>query len=285
MERRRRTSCIVVLAAMSLLGGCALAVAVGIVGWLTGWSFDWDRAPGSERHRVEQSFAVSNTPKLEIDAFAGNVVIRPGQDGVIHVVATKKAALRSDLSRIKVRFSQEDGGLRIHLVQSNPPFGVKDASVDLEIVTPPDTRLEMDANFGNLDVQGLRGQVNVDTTAGNVNIRDLVGPIKVSTDFGMIDIRDVAGLARLTSNAGTILYQGEPQGECRFESNFGAVVLGLPRDSNLELHLRTDLGSVDVDCPLSGRVTRREVRGVMGSGGQGTVHAVNGVGGIGLSCK
>ena len=40
------------------------------------------------------------------------------------------------------------------------------------------------------------------------------------------------------------------------------------------------MGDIDVDFAVDGQVTRREVRGVIGSGAQGTIYAHTGAGNI-----
>jgi hypothetical protein len=284
MERRTRTPCLIVVIIMMALCGCLVAAAAGAVDWFTGWSFDCARTFGLGRERIEESFAVGVAPKLDVDLYAGSVHIQPGEPGTIQVVATKKVVLGSDLHRIKVKFDQEDGGLRIHVVQPKPQFLVNNASVDLLITAPPRSQVEVDTDFGDVEVSGLQTQVEVNTRAGSVNIRDIVGSIEASSDFGTIDVRGIVGPVRLENSAGNIVYEGTPQGECRLESWLGALVLRLPANPNVEVDADTDLGLVSLECPLSGRVTRNQIKGIIGSGERGRIRAVSRIGGIDLSC-
>lgn len=285
MECRTRTTCLIVAIMMMALCGCVVAAAAGAVGWFTGWSFDWARTIGQGRERIEESFAVGGAPKLDVDLYAGSVHIQPGEPGTVQVVATKRVVFGSDLHRIKVKFDQEDGGLRIHIVQPKPQFLLNNASVDLVITAPPDSQVEVDTDFGDVDVSGLQTRVEVDTRAGSVNIRDVVGPIEASSEFGTIDVREVVGPVRLMNRAGNVVYEGTPQGECRLESEFGALVVMLPANPNVEVEADANLGLVSLACPVSGRVTRNQIKGVIGSGERGRIRAVSQIGGIDLSCR
>jgi DUF4097 and DUF4098 domain-containing protein YvlB len=95
-----------------------------------------------------------------------------------------------------------------------------------------------------------------------------------------MDVRGAAGTARLDTGAGSISYQGTPQGECRFETGAGNITLALPADLNIQVDLETRVGNIDVDFSVDGQVTRREVQGVIGSGAQGTIYAHSGAGNI-----
>jgi DUF4097 and DUF4098 domain-containing protein YvlB len=134
--------------------------------------------------------------------------------------------------------------------------------VQFEITAPAGTRLDADTGAGNVETDGITGEIDIHTGAGN------------------IDIRGATGTVRLDSGAGNTRYQGIPQGECRFETGAGNIRLTLPADVNVQVGLDTGVGNIDVDFSVDGQVTRREVRGVIGSGAQGTIYAHTGTGNI-----
>jgi hypothetical protein len=86
----------------------------------------------------------------------------------------------------------------------------------------------------------------------------------------------------LTSGAGSLRYQGTPSGSSGFQSGAGSITLVLPADLDVAVDLETELGTVDVDHGVAGRVTRRQARGTIGSGDQGQITARSGVGSIRL---
>jgi hypothetical protein len=238
MESKNRNVWIILAVIVVVLCCCVLAVAAAGA-WFTTQSLDWTGA--TRLQRSEEAFAVGETPSLAIDNFAGNVTVRSGESGLIQVVATKNARRESDLARIEVQMSEQDGGL---LIKTNKPSSLNSASVDLEITAPAGTVL--DANTG----------------------------------AGDIDVRVAAGTARLDTGAGSLRYQGMPQGECRFETGAGDITLALPTDLNVRVDLETGTGDIDVDFVVDGEVTRREVQGVIGSGAEGTIYAHTGAGNI-----
>jgi phage baseplate assembly protein gpV len=279
MESKNRSVWIVVIVVLVVVCICAAVALLVAAGWLSGWSFDWDRVTSYERERIEQTFEVSDTPTLEIDSFAGNVTIRAGEGRVIQVVATKRTSRRSDMERIEIEMTESGAGL---VIKTRKPAPLSNASVDLEITTPAGTRLDAHTGAGSVHVQGLTGDVQVDTGAGSVDMRDVKGDIDAHSGAGSIDVLDGTGVVRLDTGAGSIEYQGTPEGDCRFESGAGSITLRLPSDLNVEVDLGTGVGDIDLAFAVDGRVTRREVEGVIGSGDQGSIYAHTGTGSIHL---
>ncbi len=286
MEPRTRNTWLVVAIVLVVVCCCFAAAGAAIVGWLTDWSYVWGAGPRVERERIERSFAVGNAPTLHIDAQVGNVTVRPGNEGTIQVVAVKKTSARSDLDRVEISFVERAGGLEIRVRLSGPRLLVRNASVDLEIVAPPATRLDLEADLANVDINGFAGGIIAVTRAGNVKVIDVSGPLEVSSDTGVVDIQDAAGPVQVNTKAGLVVYRGIPRGECRFETDIGAIEITLPADPDLEVDAETGLlGNVELRCPVSGQVTDRHVKGVIGSGKEGTIRASSSVGAISITCR
>lgn len=259
MESKNRNVWIIVAVIVVVLCCCALAVAAVAVGLFATQPSSWTWSGSLQSLRSEEVFPVGDAPSLQIDSFAGNVIVRSGQSGFIRVVATRQAQSRDDLDRIQVKVSEGEGGL---VIKTEKPSAFSSASVNLEITAPAGTRLD------------------VDTGAGNVDIRQITGGIRVHSGAGNMDVSDTAGTARLDTGAGNIDYEGTPQGECRFETGAGNIRLTLPANPNVRVDLETGIGDIDIDFAVDGTVTGRDVQGVIGGGAQGTIYAHTGAGNI-----
>lgn len=84
----------------------------------------------------------------------------------------------------------------------------------------------------------------------------------------------------LRCGAGEIDYTGRPRGETRFAAGAGTIVLRLPVDVDVELHLSVGAGTITVDFPVSGQVQDHSVDGVIGTGEDGSIVAQVGAGTI-----
>jgi hypothetical protein len=313
MESRNQRVWIVVFVVVAL--ACLAAIAAIALG--VAWFFPVARESVSigagEGARIEETFNVGSSPRLELDNFAGSVTVEAGESGVIQVVATKRALRAADLDRIVIERSPTDGGL---LIRTRKPATLLSASVDFQITVPADTRLRLDTGAGSVEVRGLSGDVDVDTGSGSVELEDIsaavdaqsgsgnmtvrgsAGPVRLDTGSGSIEVedtagdldahtgsgsirvRDASGRARLDTGSGSIRYQGSPSGECRFETGSGSITLELPDDLSVEIDLATGSGDIDVQFDVAGQVRKREVKGTIGDGSQGSIDAQTGSGDI-----
>ena len=263
MEKRNRNLLIGIVVLIAVLCCCAAAtvaavwVAVRADQGLTDvhfFEFDTD-----SQARVEQSFAVGEQPYVDLGSFAGKVSVRAGEDGVIRVVAVKKASSESALNRISVAMNQEGDGVVVRTSKQN---NLNNATVDLEVIAPADTELQLN------------------TGAGSVEIRDMTGAIDAHSGAGSISVSGARGPAKLGVGAGSIRYQGTPAGRCSFESGAGEISIRLPANPDVRLDLSTGLGTISVGYDVDGSISPREVTGEIGDGSEASIYANTGVGSI-----
>jgi hypothetical protein len=291
MESRNKGVWIIVAAVAALVGCCCLlacsTAGFGLLARLSpGCCGDWDvgteRENGQQTRHLTERFAAGRSPTLWVDSFAGGVTVL-GDDGEeIVVVATKKARRRSDLDRIQITMTERDGGLEI---KTRNPSHVSDASVSLEIKVPVATHLNANLGAGGVVVEGLSGGLLVRNAAGAIVLMDVSGGIDARTAAGVVSAREAAGPVRLVSAAGVIEYQGVPEGECHFEAAAGSIALDLPAEPNLAVDLEATIGAVDAACDVDGASTRRKLKGVIGTGTEGTISARATVGDIDVVCR
>jgi DUF4097 and DUF4098 domain-containing protein YvlB len=286
MEKEKSRTGVVVGVILLLVTCAVLAAAVSVVGWFALRSSraplsEWGATERSDEVRIERRFDVGAVPELEVDNVAGSVTVRDGREGQIYVVATKRSGSRGDLARIDVQVSQ--AGDKV-IVKTRHLSGLRSGSVQIQISVPPDTLTDLQTNAGEITVDGLRAAVKAHTAAGSVTLTDVVADVSASSNAGSIEATDVSGEVRLTTNAGSIKYEGDPQGDCEFRTNAGSIELRLPEDLDMELDLSSNVGSVKVDYELGGRVSvsRRQVKGIVGSGADGKITAHTSAGGIEL---
>ena len=263
MEKRNRNLLIGFAVLVVVLCCCAAAVTASV--WIAirvergMTSVDFFEFDSSSQARVEQSFSVGETPYLDIDNFAGRVSIRAGEGNVIRVVATKKAFGESALDRISVSMREEEDGVFIRTTKGN---NLNNASVDLEIVVPPDTDLELNTGAGSIEIRDMTGSIDAHSGAGSITVRDARGPVQVGV------------------GAGSIQYRGVPVGRCRFETGAGEISIRLPAEPDVRLDLSTGWGSIDVNYDVAGQTSTRHVSGVIGDGSGASIYASTGVGSI-----
>lgn len=251
----------VIVALLALCGVLALAGAAYLV--VTGRQVDVDEAGGGlgqVTDRIERTVNVGAEPTLQINNFAGAILIRTGEPGVIHVVATRRGPGRASLEDIEINWDEQENGLGI--TTRLPRMRLSNRSVNLEIEVPEDTDVTVDNGAGEVIVEGIQGTLDLHTGAG--------------------DVRAAGGLAggSLDTGAGSVRYEGAPLEDLSLETGAGSITIFLPLDADVDLDLDTGVGSVDVDdFDVVGDTSRTNVDGTIGAGGP-MIRAHTGAGSI-----
>jgi hypothetical protein len=267
MESRNRNVWIVIVAAILILC-CCLVVAAGLaIGLLTNWTqgfAGWTGwGAGLITETVEHTFEVGTAPTLNVNSFAGDVVVRSATVDTIQVMATKRAPSTTAIRSIQVDFEQQEGQVRVQT--RRPGAGAGNISVRLEILTPPGTQLQLSLGAGTVDVRGLTGGVQVNSGAGNVDIRAAEGQVRV--DLG----------------AGNINYEGIPSGDCRLNTGAGNIDINLRPDADVRIDLSTNIGNLTVSrFEVAGLVSARSAQGTIGMGGEASITARTNAGNVTL---
>lgn len=267
MENNNRNIWIIVGIVVVLLCCCVLAVGALIAALGTSFfaAFPVVQEGGIGRvtERTEQVYNVGQGALLEIDNFAGDVVVRSGESGRMRILVTKRAASSNNLERITVDVRQQDGGVRLET--SRPGSIMANTSVAIEVFVPEDAQLDLRTGAGNIQVEGVLGETSAHTGAGNVQVREAAAPVTLST------------------GAGDVNYEGQPRGECTFNTGAGNITLRLPADLSATLVLDTGIGDISLGgFDVSGDTSGTHVEGTIGAGEQATITADTGVGNITL---
>ncbi len=116
----------------------------------------------------ETSVEFESPDLIQVSNFAGTVTVRPGEDGVMRVTVTKRAARAEDLSDIDVEILELERGL--HVI-TTVPDGVRNTSVDLDVTVPDGVRPVLHTGVGNVRYTGrAAGQCSFATGVGDIRL-------------------------------------------------------------------------------------------------------------------
>jgi hypothetical protein len=139
--------------------------------------------------RSDSSFAVGDSSVLEVNNFAGNVDVLPGNPGEVRVVVEKWAGRPGDLGRIEVEMVKLQSGVRI---ATTNPSDLGNVSVDLEITVPPDTRPMLQDGAGGISYRGrAEGECRFAVAAGSITLElpaDVNVEVHLSVGAGTIHV-------------------------------------------------------------------------------------------------
>jgi len=222
---------------------------------------------GIETEEMHQTYPLASNGRIELENINGPVQIKAWDRDEVKLDAIKRAGSKRDLEEVQIEVRSEKDSLSIRTryskgdhtwTRDNP------GSVDYALMVPRNSRLT-DINLvnGNLDVEGVNGDVHASCVNGRLNARNLGGRTQLSTVNGKLE----ASLDRLSAPV-------------EVSSVNASVLLTLPSDSKADIEASTVSGSISNDFGI--RVAKhqwvgRELSGELGGGGTRVrVNNVNG---------
>jgi hypothetical protein len=138
---------------------------------------------------------------------------------------------RIDLPAHGLSIEEEDNVITIRTSTPGPE--------NLLISVPADTSLHIKSTHGNVDADGIHGEVEATSTHGHVNLTNISGTVVASSTHGSVKVT----MDRVDA--------GKP---ISFSSVNGSIEVTLPGDTKANLKLKAVRGSVwsDFDMKLSG---------------------------------
>ena len=205
---------------------------------------------------------------LEIRGVNGSVRAVAGSGAMAEVTADRHGR-RSDPMSVRIEVVEHAGGVTICAVYPTPrdarrenecrPGGGtnstsrNDVKVDFLVRVPAGVRFAGHTVNGDVDASGIRADVNAATVNGDVDV-ETSGFAEASTVNGDITCR---------------VGRSDFSGDVEFETVNGSITIEMPEGLNADFRASTVNGSIDSDFPIlvTGKVSRRSLRGVIGDGG------------------
>ncbi len=213
----------------------------------------------------ERTYKVTGPAQLHIETGSGDVIVRRGQSGTVHVKGTIhltgsifgspiEAEHKADEIVSNPPIEQDGNLIRIGKGKGTDEGGSllfpKYVSIDYEIETPADTQIESKTGSGDYQISGLKGPVTLESGSGDIKIEDIVGKVRVKTGSGDV-VMDNSGADGIEVETGS-----------------GDVALRLPAKAGYELTAHTGSGDIDLTPGLGDSVTvhENEAHGKINSG-------------------
>jgi DUF4097 and DUF4098 domain-containing protein YvlB len=239
-------------AALLLFGAAPASAQAQVEEWCSA------RDVGRSQHcEIRQHRFAMTAGELSIDVGANGSIQVEGYNGSeVRVTARVTArgrtadAARDLAQRVQVRAGAGE-------VRATGPrtSGTESWTVSVRVQVPHGVALESRTTNGSISIAGTRAAVQARTTNGAITVADAVGRLDVRSTNGTIRAAVAAGAAPLES--------------VQLRTTNGAVQLTVPEGTSARLELSTTNGGITTDIPVAvqGRINRRQVSAVLGSGG------------------
>jgi len=216
---------------------------------------------GSETEEFHKTYALSASGRVELENINGPVHIAAWDRNEVKVDAIKRAWSKERLQEAKIQIDSSKDSLSIRTEYPghdhtfwNDNRHDQPANVEYTLTVPRNVHLdEIKLVNGNLDVEGVNGEVRVSCVNGRLTARKLGGRAELSTVNGKLE----ANVDRLDS-------------PLEVSSVNASVLLTLPSDAKANVEASTVNGSISDDFGLP--VTKHQwvghdLRGELGGGG------------------
>lgn len=207
--------------------------------------------PDGQRAQEVRSLTIQPNGVLKVRHTVGNlkVIAWDRQDVELRAAFTPGG----DGQQMKVKV---DGGGNYLEVQSSQPksrrgwrfWRTQNPTCTLELRVPRNIAAELSTDVGNINLDGVKGRVNLSSDVGRIEATNLDGQgqgISARTDVGTIqmDLRGVKGNLRARTDVGSISMDN-PGIQCSSQGR-GKVDATLQGGGQL-IDLRTDVGSIRI---------------------------------------
>ncbi|MFN8178212.1 MAG: DUF4097 family beta strand repeat-containing protein [bacterium] len=245
-------------------------------------------ATAAAARSIDQTVAVGEHGKVRVSNVAGSVKIRGGSGSEVRVTGTADEKVKD------VEVTSKAGDVEIEVVLEKEIHG-RGGVADLVIDVPSGVRLDVQSVSASVDVDGVKGKLELQSVSGDVTVRGdaedaeintVSGGIDVDGSIGRVESESVSGAttlrnvadtieakttsgsidieapgvekAQCTSVSGEIRFAGaaKKDAELTFENFSGAVELALPTDLDADVTVKTFSGSIRSEH--GGKVERPE---------------------------
>lgn len=203
----------------------------------------------------------------------------------VHVVATRRFSIAGHAP--DVHFTPTGSGLSLDATSSGPriPFSSPN-SVDYTIDVPAAVVVKAQASSGQIEIDGVSGDVQADASSGQLSLTNLGGAVQAHSSSGSIQLSNIAGEVRATtssgkitgtelrhvreasSNSGYVSLEGTFTDPAQIHTSSGSVNVKLMPGSAVRLDVKTNSGSITPrgGLQLTGGETKRDrLTGALGT--------------------
>lgn len=242
-RRRGRSSWFWIIIALIILG--LMSGGFGSVFGGRGFSFNKDF--GFQNTSTEtKTFAVSNNqPTIVINDVNGGIQVNKSDaSSSVTVQTTKQIDGPGNPNREQVSYNQSGNTITIN-------FTGQDGSADFNVTVPNNSNLRLQTNSGDIDVEGITGQISMLTDSGHITATNDIfsGSSNLSTASGDITAKQdqLAGPAVLHTDSGKITFDGSitGSGDYQFTTGNGDINANLTSGTALDINAATDNGSIN----------------------------------------
>ena len=212
-----------------------------------------------------KSFQVSGSPRVSINTFDGEVIVRGWDKSEVQYKATSRAENEEALKQLDIITEQH--GQMVSISARNEHQ--RHASVAFEVFVPRQTTVHVSSGDGSVSLDGVSGEITLRSGDGAIAVSNSGGMLHVNTGDGTIQISKFDGHVDARTGDGAIALDGIFKA-LSARTGDGEISLTVPAGSSftIETNLPDEISNegftVSEDITRSPRLKRWKI----GNGGQ-----------------
>lgn len=212
-----------------------------------------------------KSFQVSGSPRVSINTFDGEVIVRGWDKSEVQYKATSRAENEEALKQLDIITEQH--GEMVSITARNEHQ--RHASVAFEVFVPRQTTVHVSSGDGSVSLDGVSGEITLRSGDGAIAVSNSGGLLHVNTGDGTIQISKFDGQVDARTGDGAIALDGIFKA-LSARTGDGEISLTVPAGSSftIETNLPDEISNegftVSEDITRSPRLKRWKI----GNGGQ-----------------
>lgn len=212
-----------------------------------------------------KSFQVSGSPRVSINTFDGEVLVRGWDKSEVQYKATSRAENDEALKQLDIIAEQH--GQMVSITARNEHH--RHASVGFEVFVPRQTTVHVSSGDGSVSLDGVSGEITLRSGDGEIAVSNSGGLLHVNTGDGKIQISKFDGQVDARTGDGAIALDGIFKA-LSARTGDGEISLTVPAGSSftIETNLPDEISNegftVSEDITRSPRLKRWKI----GNGGQ-----------------
>jgi DUF4097 and DUF4098 domain-containing protein YvlB len=191
---------------------------------------------------------VSGAAELDVSTGSGDISVRNGPAGSVHIIGHIKVSGWSDNAEEKVRKLEqnppiEQTGNSIRIGYIADPELRHNVSIDYDIVAPQASSLKSQTGSGDQKVNGIKGPLEARSGSGDMHIGSIGSQVQAHTGSGDLQLNEISGDVHARAGSGNIQGDGVAGG---FDAETGSGDISLRQTAAGEVRVRTGSGGVDL---------------------------------------
>jgi len=184
--------------------------------------------------RESKSFSVPGSPRVNIITFDGTVTVHGWDKPEVMYTATKRGDDEQEIKQVKIQAEQQGSAVSV-IAASEEGNG----SASLDVHVPRNATLHVSSGDGQLNLQGVSGDLTLRTGDGAIEVVDGRGQLEVNTGDGHIRISNFDGQVDARTGDGAITLDGNFSGLAA-RTGDGSISLSVPVNSDFTIETNAE---------------------------------------------